>query len=59
MSQDEILSIFAEYLNTTEDVAREKMLSFFNKEDMDDIELNPENSQRIIFIAANFRKEVT
>lgn len=45
MSQDEIVSIFAKYLNTTEDVAREKMLSFFDKEDMDDIELNPENSQ--------------
>ena len=59
MSQDEIVSIFAKYLNTTEDVAREKMLSFFDKEDMDDIELNPENSQRIIFVAANFRKEVT
>ncbi len=42
MSQDEIVSIFAKYLNTTEDVAREKMLSFFDKEDMDDIELNPE-----------------
>ena len=59
MSQDEIVSIFAKYLNTTEDVAREKMLSFFDKEDMDDIELNSENSQRIIFVAANFRKEVT
>ena len=59
MSQDEIVSIFAKYLNTTEDVAGEKMLSFFDKEDMDDIELNSENSQRIIFVAANFRKEVT
>lgn len=59
MSQDEIISIFAKYLNASEDTAKEKLLSFFDKEDMEDIELNPENSQRIIFVAANFRKEVT
>ncbi len=59
MSQDEIVSICAKYLNGTEEEAREKILSFFDKEDMDDIELNPECSQRIIFVAANFRKEVT
>lgn len=59
MSQDEIVSIFAKYLNSTEEDAKEKILSFFEKEEMEDIELNPENSQRIIFVAANFRKEVT
>ena len=59
MSQDEIVSIFAKYLNGTEQDAREQILSFYDEEDMDDIELNPENSQRIIFVAANFRKEVT
>lgn len=59
MSQDEIVSIYAKYLNGTEDEAKENMLSFFDKEDMEDIELNPDNSQRIVFVAANFRKEVT
>lgn len=59
MSQDEIVAIFAKYLNGTEEDAKEKILSFFEKEDMEDIELNPESSQRIIFVAANFRKEVT
>ena len=59
MSQDEILTIFAKYLNSTQEEAKEKILSFFNKDDMEDIDLNPENSQRIIFVAANFRKEVT
>ncbi len=59
ISQDEIIAIFAKYLNGTEEHAKEKILSFFDKEDMEDIELNPENSQRIIFVAANFRKEVT
>ena len=59
LSQDEIISIFAKYLNSTEDEAKEKLLSYFDKEDMEDIELNPENSQRIVFVAANFRKEVT
>ena len=59
LTQNEIIAIFANYLNKTEDAALESMLSFFNKEDIDDLELNPENSQRIIFVAANFRKEVT
>ena len=59
LSQDEIVSIFAKYLNGTEENAKSQILSFFDKEDMEDIELNPENSQRIIFVAANFRKEVT
>ena len=59
MSQDEIVSIFAKYLNSTEEEAKERLLSFFDKEDMEDLELNPENSQRIVFVAANFRKEVT
>jgi len=59
ISQDEIVSIFAKYLNGTEEEAKEKILSFYDKEDMEDIELNPESSQRIIFVAANFRKEVT
>lgn len=59
MSQEEIISIFAKYLNGTQEEAREKILSFFDKDDMEDVELNPENSQRIIFVAANFRKEVT
>ena len=59
MSQDEIVSIFAKYLNGTEEEAKEQIKSFFDKEEMDEIELNPENSQRIVFVAANFRKEVT
>lgn len=59
MSQEEIISIFAKYLNGTQEEAKEKILSFFEKEEIEDIELNPENSQRIVFVAANFRKEVT
>ena len=59
MTQEEIVSVFAKYLYGTEEDAKEKILSFFDKEDMEDIDLNPENSQRIIFVAANFRKEVT
>lgn len=59
MSQNEIIAIFAKYLNKTEEDAKAEILSFFDKEDIEDIELNPENSQRIIFVAANFRKEVT
>lgn len=59
LSQDEIVSIYAKYLNGSEDKAREAILSFFDLDELDDLELNPENTQRIIFVAANFRKEVT
>ena len=39
--------------------AKKMILSFLEVEDFDDIDINPENTQRMVFVAANFRKEVT
>ncbi len=59
LSQEEIIEIYASFLGKSKDEAKDMLLSFFGVEELDDIELNPENNQRMIFVAANFRKEVT
>ncbi len=58
LTKEQIISIFQKHLGPEKD-ARKVLSDFFNEVDLDEIELNPENSQRIIFVAANFRKEVT
>ncbi len=62
LKPSEIIRIFQEYLNKNRNSNEEKdasseLLEFYNASDVDEINLN--NSQRIIFVAANFRKEVT
>lgn len=58
LKTQEIIKIFQEYLSSNEN-AEEKISEFYNK-DIDDILLNEGlNSQRLIMIAAKFRKEVT
>ena len=59
LSQEEIIEIYAKYLKKSNEEAEEMLLSFFEVEELDDIQINPENTQRMIFVAANFRKEVT
>ena len=59
LSQEEIIEIYAKYLTKSKGEAKDMILSFFEKEELDDLNLNPENTQRMIFVAANFRKEVT
>ena len=59
LSQEEIIEIYANYLMKSNEEAQEMLLSFFEVEELDDVEINPENTQRMIFVAANFRKEVT
>lgn len=59
LSQGDIIDIYASYMAKSKEEAKELILSFFEIEELDDIELNPENTQRMIFVAANFRKEVT
>ena len=40
--------------------AQDKISEFYNEQDFESIRLNPvEGDQRIILVAANFRKEVT
>lgn len=59
LSKQEILDIFTKYLNDRQK-AISSILDFYDVEDIDEVELNVgENTQRIFFVAANFRKEVT
>lgn len=59
LSQEEIIEVYAKYLMKSKEEAKENLLSFFEVEELDEVEINPENTQRMIFVAANFRKEVT
>jgi len=59
MTKYEIIKIYQEYLGSSFD-AKEKISEFLDSADIDEITLNQgSNTQRLIMIAANFRKEVT
>ncbi len=59
LSKQEIIDIFAKHLGDRQK-AIDKLTDFFDTEDLEELELNVgENTQRIFFVAANFRKEVT
>ncbi|WP_298742679.1 DUF4268 domain-containing protein [uncultured Brevundimonas sp.] len=60
MTKDEIRNIFQDYLQRCGDgqSAEEALCAFFDEE-YDDLTLNKGVSQRIILVAANFRREVT
>lgn len=61
LSKQNILEIFQQYLNKQAQVgiAGEIIGDFLDAADIDEVVLNPGNRQRIILVAANFRKEVT
>jgi hypothetical protein len=61
LTKDQIKSIYQDYLNkyAPEENAEENLKSFFELDDYEEILLNQGLSQRIIMVAANFRKEVT
>ena len=61
LTKEQIVEIYQNYLdkkNVPNLSAVEKIVEFFNDKDFEDIRLN-EKDQRIVFIAANFRKEIT
>ncbi|MBT3209704.1 MAG: DUF4268 domain-containing protein [Bacteroidetes bacterium] len=59
LTKQEIIKIYQEYLGSSAK-AEEKISEFFEDKDIEEIILNQGlNSQRLIMIAANFRKEVT
>jgi hypothetical protein len=60
LSKSQIVGIHQSYLakNGGGD-AREKIEEFLDKEDFENVILNSGTDQRIILVAANFRKEVT
>ena len=61
LSKDDVRSIFQEYLDKIGggQKAEECLSSFYDDEDYLELSLNKGVSQRIILVAANFRKEVT
>jgi len=58
LTKSEISEVYQRYL--TEGNAQDKISEFYDGQDYESIRLNPaEGDQRIILVAANFRKEVT
>ena len=60
LSKQQVIDIYQKYLDGQNKNAVEQLLEFFdNCDDISELEINQGNSQRIFFVAANFRKEVT
>ena len=61
LTQKDIREIYQKYLNrwSPGEDASVKLCDFLEIEDLDEFVLNPGNEQRLVLIAANFRKEVT
>lgn len=57
LTKQDIIEIYQKYLGTN--ISAEESLSEFFDKDLTDVEINVGNTQRIFFVAANFRKEVT
>lgn len=60
LSKEQIKNIYQNYLNKAGlgEIATEKLSNFYNQE-YEEIAINKGNTQRLILVAANFRKEVT
>ena len=61
LKKAEIVDIYQSYLDrwSEGDDAEKNLCEFLGEEEFDDLVLNPGNGQRLVLIAANFRKEVT
>lgn len=61
LKKAEIIDIFQQYLDRYCDGGNASALicEFLDEVELDSVVLNPGNQQRVMFIAANFRKEVT
>ena len=61
LKKAEIVNIFQQYLDRycKGSNATESICVFLEEEELDSVVLNPGNQQRVMFVAANFRKEVT
>ena len=61
LKKSEIIDIFQQYLDRYRDGgnATSQICEFLDAQEIDEVVLNSGNSQRIILVAANFRKEVT
>ena len=61
LTKENIKQIFQDYLdkNQIPENAEQKLVEFLNETPFEDLEINIGSSQRIFFVAANFKKEVT
>ena len=61
LSKENVRRIYQEFLDKTDPSAdaRERMTEFLDADDYEEVSINRGITQRIILIAANFRKEVT
>lgn len=60
LTKQQVIDIYQKYLDGQNKNAVEQILEFFNHSvDISELEINKGNSQRIIFVARNFKKEVT
>lgn len=57
LTKDEVIEIYQKYLGSEKD-AKEEICNFLKLDDIDEVSLN-EGDQRMILVAANYRKEVT
>jgi len=58
LTRDGVLAIYQDYLGSSGD-AEGKLTAFFETDDLAEVEINKSFRQRIVLVAANFRKEVT
>lgn len=59
LKKQEIIKIYQDYLGSTS-LAQDRLSEFFDNKDISELMLNHGlNSQRLVLVAANFRKEVT
>ena len=61
LTKAQIVEIYQKYLDrwSAGASAGKSLCEFLGVEELDDVDLNPGNEQRLVLIAANFRKEVT
>ena len=58
LSKSQVVEIFQKHLKHDED-AESKICEFLEADDINEVKINTGNSQRLVFVAANFPKEVT
>lgn len=61
LSKQDIVKIFQDYLSRTitDATAEEELSEFFDDKEFEELQLNKGQTQRILMVAGNFRKEVT
>lgn len=61
LTKAQVIDIYQQYLDRHEGGgnAVQRICGFLEAEDLDEVVLNPGNSQRMFFIAAHFRREIT